>query len=232
MDRARLSWDEDRFAEVADLLAALPRRPEVVAYRLKASVHGLMAMIRLWDQLRETLDAKRGAWSEKETATACDLLGIAPHLRDGRLPFDPRDHCDLHASRRDFIAREVACLTSALEERLRPLDSLNREGNATGSMAFLNKSVQLVYRYEREAWRRYSEAVKVFEAEATALRLAHAESALRAAERPAPRPRPSATPPRPTPAAAAAVSSSEVKIVAHTAPTPAPIASPCPLTGR
>jgi hypothetical protein len=232
MDRARLAWDDDRLAEVATLLASLPRRPEVVAYRLRGSAHGLTVMIRLWRRLGETLDAKQGAWSESETAMACDLLGLATHLRGGRLPFDPPDGADVHASRRDFITREVAALTSALEERLGPLDSLKRERARSGSTAFLNKSTQLILRYERDAWRRYSEAVKVVHAEAAAAWQAQHEAARRAAQAPTParsaRPAPQpAIDPAPAPAVAGpgrapALSAREVRIVTDPAPPPTP----------
>ena len=161
-DRARHAWEIDRIGDAADLLGALSRRPEVVAPRMRGSAQGIAAMLTLWDRLGEALDAKEGAWSESEVSTACDLLGIPIHLRDGRLPFDPLDPmADRHEYRDTFTRRESERLRDAMEGGLAELDSRGRERAESGASALQSKPVRLVLRYEREAARRYDKMLAV-----------------------------------------------------------------------
>jgi hypothetical protein len=162
MDRARLAWDLDRADEAAALFAKLPRRPGAVAATLRTTARGTEALVEAWSRLAGALDADEGAWSDAQVSTACDLLGIPAELRDGRLPFDPLDPAaDPRETRRAFALRQADRLRNALNKRMEPLESRERERAEAGHSAFFNKNVQLTLRYEREAYRRYEAAMRV-----------------------------------------------------------------------
>ncbi len=160
-DRAREAWDEDRWAEAADLLGRLSRRPGAVSRRLATSSRGVAALLGLWDRLGRALEANAGAWSDEEVAAACDLLGIPADLRRGPLPFDPAEGSggDLLSTRRAFVAEEAGRLRRAMEGRLEPLDAIERARAESGALAMLAEPVRRVIRYEAMAWRCYRESL-------------------------------------------------------------------------
>lgn len=184
-DRARYAWDVDRKAEAADLLAQLPRRPEVIVPKLEASAHGVMLLLGLWGRLRESLDAwkvalndsrrgawngvRMGAWNDAEVATACDLMAIPTALRNGPKPFDPQDpSANLYEFRRAWVDREIDRLEGLRERQLRRADRRERARAVAGTSASQTRPVRLALRYEREAIRRYDAAMGVVKAAARA----------------------------------------------------------------
>ena len=159
-NRACLVWDLDREADVALIASKLAKQPELVSRQLKASKHGVELMLRTWDRLGESLDTKKGAWSDPEISTAFDLLGIPSHLRDGRAPFDPfKAGEDVYQYRRAFIFSEGDRLR-ALRSELARVDRREREHAETGASAFGTKPIVLLLRYENAAWRRYDLMLK------------------------------------------------------------------------
>jgi hypothetical protein len=153
--RACLIWDLDREADVALIASKLAKQPELVSRQLQASKHGVQLILRLWDRLGESLDTKKGAWSDAEISTAFDLLGVPSHLRDGRAPFNPAvPGEDVYQYRRAFAFSEGDRLR-ALESELARVDRREREHAETGAAVLGTKPVVLLLRYERQAWQRY-----------------------------------------------------------------------------
>jgi hypothetical protein len=158
--RACLVWDVDREADVAVVASQLARQPALVSRQLKCSKHGVELILRLWDLLGESLDTKKGAWSDAEVSTAFDLLGIPSHLRDGRAPFDPAGPGeDVYQHRRDFVFGEGDRLR-AHAAALGQTDRRDREHAETGGAILGTKPVVLLLRYERQAWQRYDLMLK------------------------------------------------------------------------
>jgi hypothetical protein len=164
--RACLVWDLDREADVALIASKLAKQPELVSRQLRASKHGVQLILRLWDRLGESLDTKKGAWSDAEISTAFDLLGVPSHLRDGRAPFDPAvPGEDVYQYRRAFAFSEVDRLR-ALESELERVDRREREHTETGAAVLGTKPVVLLLRYERQAWQRYDSMLAAAKASA------------------------------------------------------------------
>jgi hypothetical protein len=164
--RACLVWNLDRETDVALIASKLAKQPELVSRQLKGSKHGVELILRTWDLLGESLDAKKGAWSDAEISTAFDLLGVPSHLRDGRAPFDPRvPGEDVYQYRRTFIFAEYDRLR-AQQSDLNGLDRRERERAETGASLLLSKPMTLLLRYENTAWRRYDTMLKAARASA------------------------------------------------------------------
>jgi hypothetical protein len=162
--RACLVWDLDREAEVAVVASKLAKQPELVARQLRSSKHGIELILRTWDLLGESLDAKKGNWSDAEISTVFDLLGIPSHLRDGRAPFNPvAPGEDAYQFRRDFIFREYDRLKQTLPGLVR-VDRTEREHSETGASVLGTKQAALIMRYERQAWLRYDAMLVVAKA--------------------------------------------------------------------
>jgi hypothetical protein len=154
--RARHAWDVDREAEAAVLMAKLPKRPELVSSQLRATRHGAALMIRTWAWLGESLEAKKGVWSEAEISTALDLLGVPIHQRDGSSPFDPREpDADVQQFRRKFLFKQYEELKTLIDIDLSRVDRQEREDAEGVRTGLKSKDAARCLRYEREAWRRY-----------------------------------------------------------------------------
>jgi hypothetical protein len=159
-DRARLTWDEDRFLEAEVVAKHLGANPPLVVRQLEATSHGCTVMIGRWSRLGEALDANQ-AWSDAERSLALDLLGLPADLRSGRTPLDPMPGCDPVQALRDLAHAQCDRL-AALKSRAHDyLDSHERATAEAGLSAELTKVGQLITRYEREAWSRYHWARRV-----------------------------------------------------------------------
>jgi hypothetical protein len=164
--RACLVWDVDREVEVALIASKLAKQPELVSRQLRSSKHGVELLMRTWDRLGESLETKKGAWSDAELSTAFDILGIPSHLRDGRAPFDPYVAGeDVYQHRRTFIFSEYARLQTQQESFTR-VDRNEREHAETGASLLGTKPIALLLRYENAAWRRYDTMLKAAKASA------------------------------------------------------------------
>ena len=160
--RARLAWDADRGVEAATTLGRLGKDPVLASFQLQTTSMGAWLMIEAWLVLVAALD--HGDWSESERSKALDLMGVALDHRDGRTPVDDPDAADPIAFRRDLASEEVARLEVLREEALIPLDESARRRAMTGDSALLSKPAKLLLRYERDAWRRYRDAVRELKA--------------------------------------------------------------------
>ena len=103
-------------------------------------------------------------WSESEAARALDLLGVASDLRSGRTQIDPLDETAVVAFRRELAFEELERLEALRDESMIPLDEMDRRRAPAGDLAVFSKPARLVLRYERDAWRRYNQAMKEVEA--------------------------------------------------------------------
>ena len=196
-ERARLTWAEDRAVEAATVFGRLDKDPTLASFQLQTTAAGAGLMVEAWLVLIGALDQRD--WSEAERSKALDLLGIAHDQRGGRTLVDDPDAADPIASRRDLASEEVERLEALREEALVPLDQSARRRALTGDSALLSKPAKLLLRYERDAWRRYREAIKELKAPkptAVALSSAVLPPPL-VIEPPKPQPRP-ATPPKPS----------------------------------
>jgi hypothetical protein len=157
-ERARLSWSEDRAVEAATVFSRLGKDPTLASFQLQTTAAGAWLMIEAWLVLIEALE--QGGWSESERSRALDLLGVAHDQRNSLTAVDNAGAADLIAFRRDLASEEVARLEALREEALIPLEQSARRRALTGDSALLTKPAKLLLRYERDAWRRYREAVK------------------------------------------------------------------------
>jgi hypothetical protein len=158
-ERARLAWDQDRRAEVARLANRLGQNPVLVSRELQTSLAGVELMIEAWLGLAAGLQ-DGGDWSESQASSALDLLGVAVDLRSGPTLLDPMDGSDPRTYRKTLAFQELERLEGLRDEAMEPLDDLERQAAMTGHSALLSKPAQLLLRYERDAWRRYREAMK------------------------------------------------------------------------
>jgi hypothetical protein len=189
-ERARVAWETDRRLEAAIVAAKLSNDPFVVSRRLETSRHGCELMRDLWLKLGEAIDA-RGEWTEAQVSLALDLLGIPVDLRDGPSPLDPTDGVNPVTHRLGIVVHESRRLERLQAEALEPLDNLDRRQAEAGDTGILSKPAQLLIRYQRDAWRRYREAIRVLRtSNETNTRPAPAEPK----HVPAPKPEPSRSP--------------------------------------
>ncbi len=160
--RATVAWDQDRAVEAATIFGRLAKDPFLVARQLETTLHGVRMLIDAWFGLTEPLEAGRD-WSEDEASKALDLLGVALDRRSGRTPIAAPEGIESLAFHHAVTLDEIERLEAVRDEVMRPLDELNREIAIEGDLALLSKPAQLAMRYERDAWKRYREAMKVLQ---------------------------------------------------------------------
>ncbi len=161
--RARFAWEADRRVEAAMLAGKLTKNPMLVARQLGTTKQGAEVMIAMWDRLGAAMN-ESGEWSDFETSTALDLLGVPPRLRKGRTPLDVPEGSDPKLVRSTIAASEMARLGRLIADALDAMDSLNRHQAEAAAMVILTKPAALILRYEREAWRVYRDALRVTQA--------------------------------------------------------------------
>jgi hypothetical protein len=158
-NRAAMAWAEDRRAEAAVLAERLAKDPMLTSRRLQTSLAGVELMIEAWLGLASALQ-DGGNWSEAQASMALDLLGINLDLRSGPTLIDPVDGSEPVPYRKGLALEELTRLEALRDEAMVPLDELNRRHAMAGDIALLSKPATLMLRYERDAWRRYSVAIK------------------------------------------------------------------------
>ena len=165
--RASVAWDQDRAVEAATLFGRLAKDPFLVARQLETTLHGVRMLIDAWFGLTEPLEAGRD-WSDDEASrgtrpapgVALDTCPIGPDADRG-----PRgDRRPRLSPRRDPRRDRFGRLEAVRDEVMAPLDEMNRQIAMEGDLALLSKPAQLAMRYERDAWKRYREAMKVLQA--------------------------------------------------------------------
>jgi hypothetical protein len=197
-ERAKLAWDEDRALEAASSAARLARDPVLASRQLSTTHAGVELLLAFWSRLLEALGTP-GGWSESDESTALDLLGIPTDLRSGWTPIDGPEGSDLTTFRQGLAHEEIARLEALRDDTLAPLDELERRQAMTGDVALLSKPAKLILRYERDAWRRYREAIRELEAGAADPAPISQTSRSEPPSRPVRRPEPPPTRETPTP---------------------------------
>jgi hypothetical protein len=164
-ERARLAWDQDRDIEAATIFGRLARDPVLASRQLQATLSGVILLIEAWFRLIAALETGND-WTESEASRALDLLGVAADLRNGRMPIDDPAGGYVVAFRQALALEQIERLEKLRDERLIPLDELERRQAMEGDIAILSKEAKLVLRYEREAWKRYKDSMKDLKAQA------------------------------------------------------------------
>jgi hypothetical protein len=157
-ERATMAWEEDRQVEAATAFARLARDPVLASRQLRASLAGVGLLVEAWLGLVAALEV--GDWSESEASSALDLLGAAADLRSGRTLIDDPEGGNPIPYRRELAFEEIERLESLRDESMAPLDRMDHRRAMAGDLAVLSKPARLVLRYERDAWRRYNQAMK------------------------------------------------------------------------
>jgi hypothetical protein len=157
--RARLAWDGDRKVEAATLMTKLAKNPMLVTSQLEATKQGAETMIAVWSRLGEANEAN-GVWSDAEAAVALDLLGMPANLRAGLTPLDVPPGADPSTHRRGLVINECSRLAGRISEALGKLDAIARTNAERSALVLLSPEATRLHRYQRDAWRRYREAMK------------------------------------------------------------------------
>ncbi len=157
-EHARLVWDQDKAIEAAIIAARLAKNPVLASRQLEATFAGVILLIEAWLGLAAALRVGVD-WSESEASRALDMLGVAPDLRNGFTLITPPEGVDPVAHHVGVALDEVDRLEKLRDEALIPLDALERSQAMSGDVTLLSKPAKLLLRYERDAWRRYREAM-------------------------------------------------------------------------
>jgi hypothetical protein len=158
--RAALAWEQDQEVEAATILARLSKNPALTSRQLATTLAGVNLLIEAWLGLAEAFHLGRD-WTEAEASKALDLFGVPLDCRLGNTPIEPYDGAESIPFREALVRRELECLQALRDEVMEPLDTLNHRIAMTGDLSLLSKPAKLILRYEREAWKRYREAVEI-----------------------------------------------------------------------
>jgi hypothetical protein len=175
--RAATSWDHDHELAAAELAQALPRKPELIALKLRGTPQGCDLLLSGWDVLDAAL---RGTPGEGEgqgqgegqelgpprpldaakRERAWDLLGLRPEQRLGPTVLDlpvgtPVSDAALVAHQAALVAAEIAGLEQHKTEVAIPLYLSELEAALTGRYRRLPPDIRLSRRYEANAQRDY-----------------------------------------------------------------------------
>ncbi len=158
-ETARTDWEHSRVVEARATAEGLARRPERVAAQLEETKQGAELMLGRWACLLRSLEL--GAWDEADRASGLDLLGVVAAFRKpGQTPLDAPEGADAEAHVRRVIEAEVARLRGRIDAVLTPADERAR-GHVAASLTVLrSKPAALILRYEREATRRFHQAME------------------------------------------------------------------------
>jgi hypothetical protein len=162
-ERARLAWDQDRSVEAAEIYGRLAREPMVAARQLESTFEGVRLLIEGWFVLVQPLEDGED-WTEAEASKALDLLGVPLDARSRRTRITPHDGLEPIAFRMALVLDELDRLEAVRDQVMVPLDEIDRDAALVGDLALLSKPAKLVLRYERDAWRRYREAIRELQA--------------------------------------------------------------------
>jgi hypothetical protein len=165
----------------------------LIARELETSLAGVEWLIGAWLDLAETLEAGND-WSEAEAARSLDLLGRPLMFRDEPSPLEG-DQPGRQAARLDLARGEIERLEALRDEAFRPLDAVERRLATEGDLCLLSKPAARILRYERDAWRRYREAMAEVQSTSPAASKVESPAVAAPAEPPA---RPAAPPVQPT----------------------------------
>jgi hypothetical protein len=123
------------------------------------SLHGVEWLIGMFRGLQGALTGPDGTvptkpLDEDNRELACDLLGLAPEQRQGRLPIDPPladgarpTDAEVAAFQAALVAAEIARLESYKNEDLAPRDEEDQISSAIGAGVGTDRTSRLIRRY-------------------------------------------------------------------------------------
>jgi hypothetical protein len=187
-ERAEFYWNADMWAEVMKQVQSLPKRPELIASKLRQSLRGCMWMLKEWRDLAGRVGAGPGGASPRpldETGRrrAGDLLGlsaesrVAPSQLD--LPCGAGSDAELARFQQALIAGQITELEALTNEDRVALDESIRIDTMNGVNLTVDDATRLIRRYESEARRVQERAYQHLKAlqDAAAARKKEAEKA-------------------------------------------------------
>ncbi len=157
----RPQWDQDREVEASDLGATLKRNPARVCLSLERTPAGRAWMIKQWKNLMFGVTyIARSHWSETETNTAMDLMGIPRTLRQAMVVLQSRfrDCTQIQALILGEIERLESLQVDATEE-----NATLREQHRRGVGVDQDTTLMLQRRYEAAAHRQLAQSMKIIE---------------------------------------------------------------------
>ena len=159
-EEAATDWDHARKVEAEATAEGFRRRPGTAAAKLGETKQGAELMLGRWESLWKSLD--QGTWDESDRSSALDLLGVDRAIRKpGQTILDGPEGGDATACVRAVIEAEVSRLRSRLATTLDRADGRSRAEAGTALSVLLSKPAALIFRYEREAERRFNAALRV-----------------------------------------------------------------------
>ncbi len=144
IQRATLCWDEDRWLEAEEIAEKLSKRPALICQRLQKTKQGVDWLIARWRILGAIFE-RQGEWTEAQNATALDLMGTPPELRDEAPIEDPAA----------LVAPQISRLKKRLDQSLDALDVFERAAAVSGNPITLPKALSNLRRYEATCRRQY-----------------------------------------------------------------------------
>jgi len=173
-ERARLNWSGDREVETAQLAEGLAKRPDVVALKLRQSLHGASWLSRQLGVLagllersasKENQASQEGAFAdgldEANRAWCCDLLGLSYEERQGPTALDlpAGSTLKIREHQAAVIRAEIAALDQHAAEVLTDLDETDQTAAMLDRGPGVDSTIRLYNRYRKDAERSRAEAL-------------------------------------------------------------------------
>jgi len=121
-------WDDDRRQATDRLAARLEKDPRRILGQLQNSLHGALWCLEQWRGLGASA-AHNGSLTEAQRALCCDLIGVAPLLRDNP---DTVPACDDQPAILELVARQVERLETRIQRVLKERDRTARSNVREG----------------------------------------------------------------------------------------------------
>jgi hypothetical protein len=153
-----LCWNEDRRIAVDALAVNLPKRPDMIARKLRQTMQGVDWLAERWNGLGHILEFG-GQWGEAQCSLALDLLGVPLDLRGGPTMIDVPEGRDATQWHFALASREVTRLRDLQKMSLSNWDANDREVAMAGLEPTPDPNLRLVRRYERASNRRLEWAI-------------------------------------------------------------------------
>ncbi|MDX2036803.1 MAG: hypothetical protein SFX72_09130 [Isosphaeraceae bacterium] len=169
-ERAEGAWDEDREAELSNILKHLTAEPDLTVKLLARTAHGAHWMLLQWEGLRDHLAAGE-PWTPDQRKLALDLLGVTPCLRgistiiDCRppQPGTPADPAEVRRHRLALCNERIRHLSNSLDDVLLMLDDDDREYARHGIFVESRPILVRLERYECGLHRRLAQLLAWFD---------------------------------------------------------------------
>jgi hypothetical protein len=161
-ERAEFYWHADQELETMNLVQRLPKKPDLIAAKLRQSLRGCMWMLNEWRSLAGLVEPASAGESlrpldEVGRRRAGDLLGLSAEQRLGRtaldLPGGGGSDAELAAHQRGLIATQIAIFDRLTGPDRVALDESIRVDTMNGVNLTVDDKTRLIRRYETEARR-------------------------------------------------------------------------------